>query len=109
MLWEYKKVALSEVAEFAVIARQERGSEDWYLGAVTDEDAREMSIPLEFLDADTTYTAQIYSDGADADWQTNPLPVSITERDLGAGDTLILKLAPGGGAAVRFVAKQDGP
>ena len=102
--WESSIALQGEVGEFVVFARQERGGADWYLGAVTDEAARMLSIPLDFLDADQIYTAQIYRDGEDADWDTNPYPLVIEERQVSANDGLDLYLAPGGGAAIRFEA-----
>jgi len=102
--WEHSVALQGEVGEFVVFARQERNAEDWYLGAVTDEVARDLSIPLDFMEADQTYTAQIYRDGEDADWDTNPYPIVIEERQVSASDVLDIYLAPGGGAAIRFVA-----
>jgi len=102
--WE-KSIALAgEVGEFIVFARQERGGQDWYVGAVSDEDARTIEIALDFLDADRTYQAQIYRDGPDAHWKTNPYSITIEERTIRRGDALVLPLAAGGGAAIRFVA-----
>lgn len=58
-----------EVGDFVTIARKDRNSNDWYLGAVTDEQARVVNVTLNFLDEGRRYTAQIYRDGDDADWQ----------------------------------------
>ncbi len=68
----------------------------------SDEQARELSVSLDFLDANRSYRAQIFRDGADADWQSKPHSIVIENRLVKRGDTLALKLAPGGGAAVRF-------
>ncbi|MEZ0469601.1 glycoside hydrolase family 97 protein [Luteimonas salinilitoris] len=102
--WEDSRVLNGEIGEFVTIARRERGGDDWYLGAVTDGEARELQVPLSFLDAGRRYTAQIYRDGPDAGWQRNQTDLEIEEREVGAGDTLTLRLAPGGGQAIRFVA-----
>lgn len=103
--WENSIALMGEVGDYLVQARQERGSRDWYIGAVTDEDARTLTVPLGFLDAGTTYRAEIYRDGDDADWETNPYPVTIETRAVTARDELVLPLARGGGAAVRLVAE----
>jgi alpha-glucosidase len=103
--WEESIALAGEVGDYVVIARQERDGQDWYLGAVTDEEGRELEIPLEFLDAGRRYTAQIYRDGDDADWKTNPYALAIEERAVQEGAVLALRLAPGGGAAVRFRAE----
>ena len=102
--WEESIAVSGEVGDFVVFARQERGGADWYLGAVTDEDARTVELPLDFLEPGRRYTAQIYRDGEGADWKTNPYAIAIEERMVARGDVLTLWLAPGGGAAVRFAA-----
>jgi alpha-glucosidase len=102
--WEESVAVAGEVGDYVVFARQQRGADDWYLGAVTDEDERSVEVPLDFLEAGRRYTAQIYRDGEGADWQTNPYAITIEERAVGRGDVLNLWLAPGGGAAVRFKA-----
>lgn len=101
--WEESIAVAGEVGDYVAFARQERGGKDWYLGALTDEQARELSIPLDFLEPGITYRAEIYRDGPGAHWKTNPYPVTIEQKDLEQGDVLGLPLAPGGGAAVRLV------
>jgi alpha-glucosidase len=101
--WEESVTLAGEVGDYVVTARQERGGEDWYLGAVTDEEAREVTVPLSFLGEGRTYEAQVYADGPGADYDTNPYPVSVTSEEVTGGDgTLTLRLAPGGGTAIRF-------
>lgn len=102
--WEDTRALAGEVGTFAVIARRARGGDDWYLGAVTDDDARSVAVPLDFLDPARRYTAQIYRDGEGAGWRTDPHALRIETREVGAGDTLELAMASGGGQAVRFVA-----
>jgi len=87
-----------------VFARQERGGQDWYLGAVTDENARTLQLPLDFLATGKRYHAQIYRDGEGADWRSDPYAIAIETTGVTAADTLELWLAPGGGAAIRFEA-----
>jgi len=100
--WEKSEAIAGEVGEYVVFARQERGGEDWYLGAITDANARKVSINLDFLKAGETYQAQIYRDGKEADWQTNPYDLIIENKPVKKGDSLILPLATSGGAAIRF-------
>lgn len=102
--WQDTRVVNGEVGEFVTIARKDRNSEDWYLGSVTDAKARTLEVPLSFLDAGRRYTAQIYRDGEGADWRTHPFAFVREERQVQRGDMLTLKLGPGGGAAIRFVA-----
>ena len=84
---------------FAVMARKDRNSETWYIGAVSDEESREIEIPLSFLEGDA-YTGKVYADGDGADWRTNPYPLDISTKSVTGDDTLSLKLAPGGGTAI---------
>ena len=103
--WDDTRVLNGEVGDYVTSARKERGGDNWYLGALTDEDGRTLSVPLTFLDEGRRYTAQIYRDGDKAHWKTAPQDIVIEERSVARGDTLTLKLAPGGGQAIRFVAQ----
>ncbi|GAB2494010.1 glycoside hydrolase family 97 protein [Pseudoxanthomonas sangjuensis] len=102
--WEESKVLNGEVGDYVTIARKVRGGNDWFLGSITDENPRELKVPLSFLDKGRKYTAQIYRDGPDADWKGKRESIVIEQREVTAGDTLTLKLAPGGGQAIRFMA-----
>ena len=99
--WEESIALQGEVGEFAVIARQERSGEDWYLGAVTDAEARDLSVPLSFL-GEGEYEAQVYRDGPDADYEDDPYDIVIESRTVTASDTMDVSLGRSGGAAVRF-------
>jgi alpha-glucosidase len=101
--WETTRVLNGEVGEYVSIARRERGGDDWYLGAVTDEHPRTLEVSLDFLEPGRRYTAQIYRDGERADYRANREDIVIETREVTAGDTLSLRLAPGGGQAIRFI------
>lgn len=105
--WEESIGVAGEIGDYVAFARKERGGADWYLGAVTDENTRSVAIPLDFLDAGKSYIAEIYRDGAKADWKTNPYEMVIEKQNVARGDTMNLKLAPGGGAAVRLRASAE--
>lgn len=100
--WEQTLVPQAVIGDYALFVRQARGSQEWYLGAVTDEQARETDLALDFLTPGTRYTAQIYADAPDADWKSNPCAMRYEERTVTAADTLHIRMAPGGGCAVRF-------
>ena len=102
--WDDTRMLAGEVGDYAVIARKAKGSPDWFLGAVGDEQERRFDVPLSFLDPGRRYRAEIYRDGDDADYRTNPRAIVIEQRTVTAGDRLAIRVAPGGGAAVRFVA-----
>ncbi len=107
--WE-KSVALQgEVGDYVVIARKEKkhrhySGNDWYLGAITNEDSRTIEIDLGFLDEGVQYEAQIYKDGNQADWRTNPYDIDIIKQKVDSRVKLKVKLAAAGGAAIRFKA-----
>ncbi len=107
--WETSKAIAGEMGEYVVFARKERkrdhySGNDWYLGAITDGDAREVTIKLDFLEPDQRFEAQIYADGEDAEWINNPYSMAISNQVVSANDSLTLKLAPSGGTAIRFKA-----
>jgi alpha-glucosidase len=101
--WADTRVINGEVGEYATIARKNRVGDDWYVGAVTDGEARRLSLPLDFLDRGKRYTAEIYRDGDAADYRNEHRFDLVTEtRTVTAADTLQLRLAPGGGQAIRL-------
>ncbi|MBN1926499.1 MAG: glycoside hydrolase family 97 protein [Prolixibacteraceae bacterium] len=100
--WDITKVPDAEIGKYVYIVRKDRDSKDWYLGCITNEMPRETNINLGFLEKDKIYSAEIYRDGDNAHWETNPTSVSIEKITVTANDYLPVKLAPGGGIAVRF-------
>jgi alpha-glucosidase len=102
--WDDTQMLAGEVGDLAVIARKDRHSANWFLGAVGDEQERRFDVPLAFLDPGRRYRAEIYRDGDTADYRTNPHSIVIESRIVSSTDRMALRLAPGGGAAVRFVA-----
>ncbi|GAB3368136.1 glycoside hydrolase family 97 protein [Massilia agri] len=101
--WADTRVVNGEVGRFATIARKDRASDDWYVGAVTDGEARTLPLALDFLDKGKRYTAEIYRDGDSADYRSARRFDLVTEtKTVTAGDTLQLRLAPGGGQAIRL-------
>jgi len=99
--WDDTRVLAGEVGDYAVIARKARGSPVWFIGAVGDEQERRIDVALSFLDPKRHYRAEIYRDGDDADYRTNPRSMVVEQRTVTSTDRLALRLAPGGGAAVR--------
>jgi len=106
--WDDTRVLNGEVGDYVTIARKDRRSDDWYVGAVTDEDARSVRVPLDFLEPGRTYTARLYRDADGADWRTNPQAIIIETRQARRGERWELPLAPGGGLAIRFEASSRG-
>jgi len=98
--WDDTKVIAAEPGDYITTARKEKGTENWFVGAITDENGRSEVVPLDFLDKGKKYVATIYADGNDADWNTNPEAYQINTYLVDADTKLKLKLAPGGGAAI---------
>jgi hypothetical protein len=102
--WDDTRILAAEPGDYLTIARQAKGKDEWYLGAITDEQARSQTVKLDFLKPGQRYTATIYADGKDADWEKNPMAYQIRQVLVDSKATLKLQLAPGGGAAVSFKA-----
>lgn len=102
--WEQTKVLDAVIGDYVVTARQERGGSDWYLGAITDENARTLDVPISFL-GKGKWMAQIYEDTPQTSYETSPETYQYREVEVSAKDVLSLKLATSGGCAIRFIKK----
>jgi alpha-glucosidase len=101
--WAESHLIAGEVGEYAIFARKDRNSADWYVGGVNDATARTLDLSFDFLDAGKSYTATIYKDGEGATYLTDARHrIAYETRVVKKGDHLSLWLAPGGGAAVRL-------
>lgn len=105
--WETSIALQGAVGKYIVVARQEKAhrqysGNDWYLGAVTNEEERTITVDLSFLTEGQKYEAHIYQDGKAVDWQTNPYAMDIFKRTVTKADSVTIRLAAAGGAAIRF-------
>jgi len=105
--WEDTKALNGEIGEYLTIARKDRNSEDWYLGSITNKTSRDISIKLDFLEPGSNYIAQVYADGEEAHWVTNPLDIKFYDKKVDSDTDFHITLAPGGGMAVRFIKETD--
>lgn len=102
--WQETRVLNGEVGDYVTIARKERGGEGWYIGAVGDELARKVAFKLNFLTPGKKYKAEIYRDGDDADYRTEKRhSIVIESKTLTNNDSLEMRIAPGGGFAIRLI------
>ena len=100
--WDTSRVLQAKIGDYVVVARKERGKPNWFVGAITDEEGRTFDVPLSFLTPGRSYIAEIYADAPGANWLTNPLPVTISRQRVSSTSRLRLRLAPGGGQAIRI-------
>ena len=106
--WEQSRYLLAEPGDVIIIARQARGKGDWFVGGVTDENAREVVVAFDFLDKDKSYEATIYRDAPDADGVAGVQPDGsnpgkryvIEKRTLSSKELLNLWMARSGGFAI---------
>ena len=106
--WDDSKILQAEPGDYLMIARKAKNSENWFLGAITDEQARNFTQTLNFLDAGKKYVAKIYRDGPGADWEKNPMVYVIDKFIVDQKTVLKLQLAPGGGTAVSLMVASEG-
>ena len=104
--WSSTLVPNGEIGKYITMARKERGGDRWFIGSITNEEARDLTIALDFLDEEATYLAVIYEDGPTADFETNPYEMTIRQIEVTKSDSLRLHLARSGGAAVRIERKR---
>ncbi len=98
--WDNTYILEAEPGDYITIARKAKGVNEWFVGGITDENAREAVIDFSFLPAGKKYVATIYADGKKADWRTNPKDYVITTRKVTSKTTLKQRLAPSGGVAI---------
>ncbi len=113
--WEESRYLAADPGDYLVVARRPkketltgsaaqfctpRSKDVWFVGGVNDENARDMEVKLDFLKEGLTYEATLYKDAQDADYKTNPQAYTIEKLRLRCGDSLSVRMAPGGGFAL---------
>ncbi|MFF0013804.1 glycoside hydrolase family 97 catalytic domain-containing protein [Streptomyces sp. NPDC005374] len=94
--WDESRTLAGSIGEYVAVAR--RHGDTWYLGAMTNETSRTLSLPLSFLGSGS-FTATVYADGTPG---INPYqtPVVVSTRTVTSGTTLSVAMAPAGGQAL---------
>tara|TARA_Y100001933_G_scaffold115760_1_gene115641 strand:- start:12450 stop:14381 length:1932 start_codon:yes stop_codon:yes gene_type:complete len=105
--WDKSKVLNGEVGDYVTIARKERGTGNWFVGGITDENSREITIDFDFLDDGVDYEAIIYKDAEDAHYKNNPTAITIENLDIGKDSSITVQMAEGGGFAISLIKKND--
>ena len=106
--WSRSIYLEAEPADYITVARQDKNSNDWYIGGKCDENGHKSVLKLDFLDKDYIYDCTIYADAKNADYKNNPKAYKITHRKVKKGDVLKLTMAPGGGFAISLEARWNG-
>ena len=103
--WDDSKYIEAEPARYITVARKAKGTDNWFVGGKTNEEARTAVVRLDFLDKGRKYECTIYQDAKDADYENNPKAYTIIRKTVKAGDKLTIREARGGGFAVSLMAK----
>lgn len=98
--WDESRYLLAEPGDMIVIARRAKGSAEWFVGGVTDENRRTAEFSFDFLDPEKSYVATLYADAPDADYRTNPEAYTIRTGKVTAKSKLKVEMAAGGGFAL---------
>ena len=108
--WDESRYLTAEPGDVIVAARRAKESGAWFVGGVTDENRRTVSVALDFLDPEKSYVATLYADAPDADFRTNPEAYEIRTGRVSSRTTLDITMACGGGFAlsIREATADDG-
>lgn len=101
--WDESRYLEAEPGDYITIARKAKGSNNWFVGGITDENARTAEFKLDFLDADKKYVATLYADGKDADYKENPTSYQIKKGIVTAKTRISVKEARSGGFALSLM------
>ncbi len=101
--WEQSRVLSGEVGDFVAIAREERGTGNWFVGAITDEAPRELEIDFGFLPEGTSFQATFYKDHPEAHYRDNPTALEIEKQTVTSKTKQTIRLAAGGGLAISLI------
>lgn len=100
--WAKTIILDGKIGDYVVTARKDKHSDDWYVGAITNEKSRTLKLNFDFLKSGAKYEMNIYKDREDSDWKSNPYPVVIESSVVDKNTEYQLYLAPGGGAAIQL-------
>ncbi|QZE15584.1 glycoside hydrolase family 97 protein [Halosquirtibacter laminarini] len=99
--WDQTLVPIAQIGEEVVIAR--RSGENWFIGGLTNEKARDSKLTLNFLEGNKKYRATIFRDAADTDFDKTPEKIAIETRVVSTHDVLNVHMVQGGGYAISFM------
>lgn len=102
--WDDSRYLAAEPGEYIVVARKAKDKDEWYVGGVTNEEARTVEVNFDFLDPSKQYVATVYADTKDADYATNPESYAITRGKVTKSSEGKIYMARGGGFAMSIKA-----
>lgn len=98
--WDDTRILEAEPGDYLTIARKAKNRDEWYIGAITDEQARTSNIALSCLTPKRWYVATIYGDAVDANWKSNPMAYQIQTFLVNDQTVLKVQMVASGGAAI---------
>jgi hypothetical protein len=98
--WDESYALEAEPGDYITLARKAKGKNEWYIGSVTDENARVATVTFGYLPKGKTFEATVYADGKDASYDKNPQSYSIRKMKVNSKTVLKQQVAPGGGFAI---------
>ena len=101
--WDESRYLEAEPGDYITAARKAKGTGNWFVGGITDENARVANVSLDFLEPGKQYVATLYADGDDADYKTNPTSYQIKKGLVNAKKRIAVKLARSGGFALSLI------
>lgn len=101
--WEQSKYIEAEPGDYITIARQAKGTNNWFVGGITDENARNSQFTLDFLEPGKLYVATLYADAKDADYKSNPTAYQIKKGLVSNKTKMNIRMARSGGFALSLI------
>ena len=98
--WDDTRILSAEPGDYIITARKAKGTDNWFVGGITDENKRDYTVDFSFLDKGQKYEATIYEDGKDADYINNPQSYNIYKKQITSKSKINLKMVRSGGFAI---------
>ena len=101
--WDDSKYLEAEPGDYITVARKAKGTGNWFVGGITDENARVSTFTLDFLEPGKEYVATLYTDAKDADYEKNPTAYQIKKGIVTNKTKISVKMARSGGFALSLI------
>lgn len=105
--WDDSKYLEAEPGQYLTVARNAKGTGNWFVGNVAGEQGHTSNLAFSFLPAGKNFVATVYADGKDAHYKTNPQVYKITKGIVDSKSKITLQSAPGGGYAISLFEVKD--